>query len=54
LNKLEFPSPKDNLYQVWLILACWFWRRFFKFLKLFSVFLLFCYYLPMENGYPFL
>jgi hypothetical protein len=30
LNKLEFPSPKDNLYQVWLILAFCFWReRFF-------------------------
>jgi hypothetical protein len=29
LNKLEFPSPKDNLYYVWLNLACWFWRRRF-------------------------
>jgi hypothetical protein len=29
LNKLESPSPKDYLYQVWLNLACWFWRRFF-------------------------
>jgi hypothetical protein len=28
LNKLQFPSPKDNLYQVWLNLACSFWRRF--------------------------
>jgi hypothetical protein len=28
-EKLEFPSSKDNLYQVWLKLACWFWRRFF-------------------------
>ena len=26
LNKLEYPSPKDNLYQVWLNLACWYWR----------------------------
>jgi hypothetical protein len=49
LNKLEFPSSKDILYQVWLNLACWFWRR--RFLKMFSVFLLFCYYLPLENGY---
>jgi hypothetical protein len=24
LNKLEFSSPKDDLYQVWLILASWF------------------------------
>jgi hypothetical protein len=29
LNKLEFPLPKDNLFQVWLILALWFWRRRF-------------------------
>jgi hypothetical protein len=50
LNKLEFPLPKDNLYQVWLNLARWFWRR--RFLKIFSVFLLFCYYLPLEKGYP--
>jgi hypothetical protein len=49
LNKLEFPSPKNNLYQVRLNLACWFWRRF---LKMFSVFLLFCYYLPFEMGNP--
>jgi hypothetical protein len=50
LNKLEFLSPKDNVYQVWLNLVRWFWRRFF--LKIFSVFLLFCYYLPLENGNP--
>jgi hypothetical protein len=49
LNKLEFPSSKDNLYQVWLNLACWFWRRF---LKIVSAFSLFCYYLPLERGYP--
>jgi hypothetical protein len=49
-EKLEFPSPKDNLYQVWLNMACWFWRR--RFLKIFSVFLLFRYYLPLEKGYP--
>jgi hypothetical protein len=28
LNKFESPSPKDDLYQVWLKLAKWFWRRF--------------------------
>jgi hypothetical protein len=51
-EQLEFPSPRINLYQVWLILACWFWRR--RFFKMFSVFLLFHYYmyLPMEKGYP--
>ena len=27
LNKLESPSPKDALCQVWLKLAQWFWRR---------------------------
>ena len=27
LNKLESPSPKDELYQVWLKLDHWFWRR---------------------------
>jgi hypothetical protein len=50
LNKLEFPLPKDNLYQVWLNLACWFWRR--RFLKFFSALLLLCYYLPLEKGDP--
>jgi hypothetical protein len=30
-------------------LACWFWRRFLEF---FSLFLLFCYYLPLERGNP--
>jgi hypothetical protein len=49
LNKLEFPSPKNNVYQVSLNLACWFWRRF---LKIFSVILFFCYYLPLERGNP--
>ena len=28
-NNLEFPLPKHNLYQVWLHLAFWFWRRGF-------------------------
>ena len=52
LNKFESSSPKDNLYQVWLILACWFWR--IRFLKIFShcVFLLFHNYLPLEKDYP--
>jgi hypothetical protein len=50
LNKLEFHLPKDNAYQVWLNLACWFWRR--RFFKIFSAFLLFRYYLPLEKGDP--
>jgi hypothetical protein len=49
LNKLEFPSPKDNLHYVRLKLAKWFWRiRFF----LISIILLVCYYLPFEKGVP--
>jgi hypothetical protein len=31
LYNLEFPLPKDDLYQVWLKLARWFWRRRFFF-----------------------
>jgi hypothetical protein len=27
LNNLESPLPKDDLCQVWLKLAQWFWRR---------------------------
>jgi hypothetical protein len=45
LYNFEFPLPKDDLYQVLLKLACWFWRK--RFLKIFSKFLLFCYYLPL-------
>ena len=30
LNKLESPSPKDALCQVWYKLAQWFWRRRWK------------------------
>ena len=47
LNKLEFPSHKDALCQVWLKLAQWFWRRrFFNFVNVFS---LFSNYLPLEQ-----
>ena len=48
LNKLESPSPKDALCQVWLKLAQWFWRkRFFNFVNVFS---LFRNYLTLEKG----
>ena len=48
LNKLESPSPKDALCQVWLKMAQWFWRRrFFNFVNVFS---LFRNYLPLEKG----
>ena len=47
-NKIDSPSPKDALCQVWLKLVHWFWRR--KFLNFVNVFSLFRNYLPMENG----
>ena len=48
LNKLESPSPKDALCQVWLKLAQWLWRRrFFNFVNVFS---LFRNYLPLGKG----
>jgi hypothetical protein len=49
-KQIEFPLPEDNLYQVWLNLACWIWRIFLK--KIVSVFLLFCNCLLFEKGYP--
>jgi hypothetical protein len=48
LYNFIFPLPKNDLYQVWFKLACWFWRR--RFLKIFSEFLLFRYYLPLGKG----
>jgi hypothetical protein len=46
LNKLKSPLPKDNLCQVWLKLAQWFWRRF---LNDPTPFLHFLDYLPFED-----
>ena len=48
LNKLEFPSPKDALWQVWLKLAEWFRRR--RFFNFVNIFLLFRNYLPLQKG----
>ena len=48
LNKLESPSPKNVLCQVWLKLAQWFWRR--KFFNFVNVFFLFGNYLTLEKG----
>ena len=46
-NKLESPSSKDVLCQVWLKLTNWFWRgRIFNFINIFS---LFCNHLPLEK-----
>ena len=38
LNKLESPSSKDELCQLWLKLAQWFWRKFITFINVFSLF----------------
>ena len=46
-NKLESPSPKDALHQVWLKLAQWFWRR--RFVNFINVFSLFRNYLPLKK-----
>ena len=48
LNKLESPSPKDALCQVWLKLDLCLWRG--RFLNIANVFSLFRYYLPLEKG----
>ena len=48
LNKLESPSPKGDLSQIWLKLAQWFWRR--RLLEFVDVFSLFRIYLPLKKG----
>jgi hypothetical protein len=47
LKTLESSSSKDDLCQVWLELAQWFWRK--GFLNDPTPFLHFCYYLPFEE-----
>ena len=47
LNKLEFSSPNNALYQVWLKFTYCFWRRCF--INFIDVFLLFLNYLPLEK-----
>jgi hypothetical protein len=44
LYNFEFPLPRDDLYQVLLNLACWFWRR--RFLKIISKFYFFAIISP--------
>jgi hypothetical protein len=46
-NKLKSPSPKNDLRQVWLKLAQWFWKR--RFLINPTPILHFCDYLPFEE-----
>ena len=48
LNKLEFPSPKGALCQVWFKRAQWFWKR--RFLNFIDVFLVLPNYLPLVKG----
>ena len=50
LNKVESSSSKEALCQVWLKLAFW-RRRFFKFVKVFSIF---CNCLPLKKMGPFI
>jgi hypothetical protein len=47
LNEFKSPSSKDNLCQVWLKLAQWFWRR--RFFNDTTPFLHFCLYLLFEE-----
>ena len=44
LNKIESPSPKIALCQIWLKLAQWFWRR--RFLNI----IYFAIISPLEKG----
>ena len=48
LYKLESPSSKDVLCQVWMKLAQWFCRN--RFLNIFNIILLFCYYYSLGEG----
>ena len=48
LNKLESPSPKEALCEVWLKLARWVWKR--RFLNSVNIFSQFRNYLPSEKG----
>ena len=52
LTKLECPSPKDALLQVWLKFDEWFWRR--RFLNFVNVFLLFVIISPQKKFGPFI
>ena len=51
-NKLESPSSKDALCQVWLILAQWFWRRGFFNLSIYSLY--FVIISPWKRVGPFI
>jgi hypothetical protein len=48
LNKLASPPLNDDLWQVWLKLALWFWRR--RFLNALTIFIHFIDYLSFEEN----
>ena len=48
MNKIESPSTKNALCEVWLKLVKWFWIR--DFLNFVNVFSLFRNFLPTEKG----
>ena len=50
LNNLIYHSPKDDLFQVWLKLSQWFWRK--RFVKIVNVFSLFHNILPFGRRSP--
>jgi hypothetical protein len=52
LYNSEFPLPKDDLCQLWLKLACWFWRR--RFLKISVNFYSFAIIFPWGKGTVFI
>jgi hypothetical protein len=52
LNNLESAVLKDDLYQVSLKLACWFWRR--RFLKISEYFYSFAIIFPWRRAISFI
>ena len=52
LNKLEFPSSKNAVWQDWLKLDQWFWRR--RFFKVFNVFYYFTIISPLRRAWSFI
>jgi hypothetical protein len=52
LNKLEYPSPEDDLFQVSLKLAKWFWRG--RFLNDPTHFYIFVIISSLKGTWPFI
>jgi hypothetical protein len=47
MKKPEFPYPSDDLDQIWVKLAQWFWKRFL--IKIFPCIFTFLILSPLEN-----